>query len=72
MVAVNKMLDFLLQAILPSDVKPTTKMDSCEPRKANDACAEPEHVEGDDDGERADVIKITIASHERACSASLM
>ena len=34
MVAVNKKLDLLLQAILPSGVKPAVEMDNCEPQKA--------------------------------------
>lgn len=72
MAAVNKKLDLLLQANLPSGVKPTVEMDSCEPRKAYAACVEPEHVGGNDHGERANVITITIAGHERACSTSLM
>ena len=72
MAAVNKKLDLLLQAILPSTVKPAAEVESCEPQKEDFASAEHEHVGGDDDGERADVITITAAGQEKTCSTSLM
>lgn len=72
MAAVNKKLDLLLQVILPSGVKSTVEMYSCKPQKADVACGEPEHVGGNDHGERANIITITIAGHERTCSTSLM
>ena len=72
MAFVNMKLDLLLQAIIPSTASHGTELDVCHDGKGISATKEAEFVRDEHTPEQADVITLTQAGQEKACSASLM